>query len=72
VSNPQESTASPRCQRTPAQQMRLRLARARVAELRSTDLATWEPAGLFLIIERLLNTTEDLIALAEEDCGDTE
>lgn len=72
MSNPDQPNLPPRCRRTSAQQMRLRLARARVMELRSTDMAAWEPAGLFIVIERLLNTAEDLIALADEDCSDGE
>jgi hypothetical protein len=48
--------------------MRLRLARARVEELHRTDLAGSEPAGLIVIVERLVHTVEDLLALADEGC----
>lgn len=69
MSNPYQQDAPGQCQRSAAQEMRLRLARTRRAELRITDLGETDPAALMAIIERLANSLDDLIALIDEGCA---
>lgn len=47
-----------------ADQMRLRLAEARLQEMRQMDLEDAHPAALVLAIKRLANTLEDMIEMA--------
>ena len=44
--------------------MRLRLAEARLQEMRQMDLEDAHPAALVLAIKRLANTLEDMIEMA--------
>lgn len=72
MSNRYRQNIPSQCQRSAAQEMRLRLARTRRAELHVTDLGETDPAGLMAIIERLAHSLDDLIALIDEGCGGSE
>lgn len=51
---------------TEADQMRLRLAQARLRELREMDLGRAQPADLILTADRLGSVLEDMISLVTE------
>lgn len=56
------------CARSDAQNMRLRLARRRLQEVRATDPVESDPAALIASVRRLANTVDDLIRLIDEGC----
>lgn len=53
---------------SPADRMRLRLAKDRLREMRELDLGNAQAASLILTVERLGNALEDLINLVHEAC----
>jgi hypothetical protein len=63
VTHEHDPEADTTCRYSAAQQMRVRLAKARLEELHGVDLAEAHPAALIVIIERLTKTVEDLLEL---------
>lgn len=70
MNHPHEPASPDRCARPHAQQMRIRLARARLQEVRQSDLGVAEPAALLFTVDRLAHAVEDLLALIDEGCSD--